>query len=153
MCKIKAKDPKYYLKTFLSGGKQWKLICLKDKIVIAKSQQQQVVNWYHNFLGHPGINRTEESIGQHLWWEDMCKHITLTVNSCLNCQKNKRRHKKYGHLPEKEAEAIPWDKMCLDLIGPYIIRCKNKTCLTCRCVTMIDPATGFMNMMIKSLSP
>ena len=122
MCaKIKAKDTLYYLKTFLSGGKQWKLICYNDKIVIAKSQQLQIVNWYHNYLGHPGINRTEESIGQHLWWENMRKHITLSVSSCLNCQKNKRCHKKYGHLPEKEAEAIPWDKMCLELIGPYII--------------------------------
>ena len=64
----------------------------------------------------------------------------------MNCQKNKRRHKKYGHLPEKEAEAIPWDKMCLDLIGPYIIRRKNKTRLVCRCVTMIDPATGWFEI-------
>ena len=60
--------------------------------------------------------------------------------------KNKCRHKKYGHLPEKEAEAIPWDKMCLDLIGPYIIRRKNKTRLVCRCVTMIDPATGWFEI-------
>jgi hypothetical protein len=27
----------------------------------------------------------------------------------------------FGHLPEKEAEANPWDKMCIDLIGPYTI--------------------------------
>ena len=144
--KLKTKDSKYYLKNFVSAGKQWKLICYKDKIVIAKKQQIQVVNWYHDYLGHPGINRTEESIGQHLWWPEMRKHITLIVNTCLNCQKNKRRHKKYGHLPEKDAESIPWDKMCIDLIGPYKIRRKNKTNLVCKCVTMIDPATGWFEI-------
>ena len=144
--KLKEKDSSYYLKTFLAAGKQWKLICYKDKIVIAKQQQIQVVNWYHDYLGHPGINRTEESIGQHLWWPEMRKHITLIVNSCVNCQKNKRRSKKFGHLPEKEAEAIPWDKMCIDLIGPYVINRANKSRLICKCVTMIDPATGWFEI-------
>jgi len=32
--------------------------------------------------------------------------------------------KKYGHLPEKEAEATPWEKLCMYMIGPYHI--KNK---------------------------
>ena len=36
--KLKEKDSSYYLKTFLAAGKQWKLICYKDKIVIAKQQ-------------------------------------------------------------------------------------------------------------------
>jgi hypothetical protein len=49
------------------------------------------------------------------------------VSKCENCQQNKRRHKKYGHLPEKEAEAMPWDKICIDLIGPYKIRGKDHT--------------------------
>lgn len=96
------------------------MICSKDRIVIAKSQQLQVVSWYHNFLGHPGINRTEEPFGQKLLRKDMCKHITLTVNSCVNCQENKCSHKKYGQLPKRETEAIPWVNMCMDLIGPYI---------------------------------
>jgi hypothetical protein len=28
---------------------------------------------------------------------------------------------KYGHLPSKEAEAEPWERLCVDLIGPYTI--------------------------------
>jgi hypothetical protein len=28
-------------------------------------------------------------------------------------------------LPPKEAEAEPWDKMCIDLIGPYKIKRKG----------------------------
>jgi hypothetical protein len=144
---LQKKHSKYYLKSFHGGGKSRELICYNNKIVVPASQQSQIVDWYHNYLGHPGINRTEETIGQHLWWPNMRKHITLSVSTCDICQRNKRRHKKYGHLPEKEAEAMPWDKMCIDLIGPYkICRKGKKEPLICKCVTMIDPATGWFEI-------
>ena len=136
----------YHLKDFHGGGKTRTLICYRDKIVIPQLLQRHVINWYHTMLCHPGINRTEESIGQHLWWPKMRAQITNYVRSCPTCQKSKRRQKKYGHLPEKEAEATPWDKMCIDLIGPYKIRRKGKKNLVCRCVTMIDPVTGWFEI-------
>ena len=136
----------YHLKNFHGGGKYRMLVCYKDKIVVPKLIQKHVITWYHNILCHPGINRTEESIGQHLWWPKMRHHITQFVQSCPTCQKNKRKQKKYGHLPPKEAEAIPWDKMCIDLIGPYTINRKGRKNLICKCVTMIDPATGWFEI-------
>ena len=45
-----------------------------------------------------------------------------------------------------EAEAEPWDKMCIDLIGPYKIRRRGQEDLIFRCVTMIDPATGWFKI-------
>ena len=33
---------------------------------------------------------------------------------------------KYGKVPEKEAESEPWDKLCVDLIGPYKINLIKK---------------------------
>ena len=64
----------------------------------------------------------------------------------MSCQRNKRKSKKYGHLPEEEAEALPWDKICIDLIGPYTIQRKGQKDLICKCVTMIDPATGWFEI-------
>ena len=119
------KPDSYSLKEFKSAGKKFDLICHKDKIVIPSTLQQRIVDWYHNYLGHPGINRTEETISQHLWWPKMRGHITNSVATCNSCQRNKRRHKKYGHLPAKTAEAKPWDKLCVDLIGPYTINRKR----------------------------
>ena len=55
---------------------------------------------------------------------------------------------KYGTLTAKEAEKIPWNKLCLDLIGTYVIRRKvNKDILSLKVVTMIDPATGWSKIM------
>ena len=47
--------------------------------------------------------------------------ITRDVSMCSVCQKQKKQHKKYGLLPEKEAEYKPWEQLCVDLIGPYKI--------------------------------
>ena len=108
--------------------------------------QKHVIDWYHTVLCHPGINRTEETISQHLWWPKMRDQITKYVQACPTCQKNKEKQKMYGHLPPKEAEAEIWDKMCVDLIGPYKIRRKGKPPLECKCVTMIDPASGWFEI-------
>ena len=145
--KILKKDaPGYHLKAFHGGGKTRHLVCYKDKIVVPQKLQKHVTDWYHVVLCHPGINRTEESISQHLWWPKLRAHVTNYVKSCPTCQRNKRKVKKYGWLPPKEAEAIPWDKLCIDLIGPYRIRRKGQPDLICRCVTMIDPATGWFEI-------
>lgn len=77
----------------------------------------------------------------------MRNQITNSVSTCDTCQKNKHRVRKFGLLPEKVAEAQPsWDKMCCDLIGPYTICRKGQKDLTCKCVTMIDPATGWFEI-------
>ena len=143
---LKMPNTQYALKEYHGGGKVTSLICYKDKIVIPNLLQKHVIMWYHTTLCHPGINRTEETIGQHLWWPKMREHITNYVKICPLCQRNKRRQKKYGLLPPKLAEATPWDKLCVDLIGPYKIRRKGQKELICRCVTMIDPATGWFEI-------
>jgi hypothetical protein len=137
---------KYLLKDFHGGGVTRQLVCYNEKIVVPTALQKQVLDWYHTTLCHPGINRTEESIGQHLHWPKMRSQITKHVQSCPTCQRNKRKVKKYGWLPPKEAEAIPWDRMCIDLIGPYKIKRKGRKQLICKCVTMIDPATGWFEI-------
>ena len=90
--------------------------------------------------------RTEETIKQQFYWPNMRKMIHSICTRCPTCQTTKRTHAKYGHLPEKEAEAIPWDKLCVDLIGPYHIKQKGKKELKLWCITMIDPATGWFEM-------
>ena len=143
---LKKPKSRYSIQPFIGGGKTRELICYNGKIVVPDVLQNRIVQWYHDYLGHPGINRTEETIGQHLWWPKMRNHITNSVSSCESCQQNKRRNRKFGHLPEKEAEAQPWEKMCIDLIGPYTIRRKGQKDLHCQCVTMIDPATGWFEV-------
>jgi hypothetical protein len=56
----------------------------------------------------------------------MRDQITNDVSTCAICQTQKKQSKKYGLLPEKEAEALPWDRLCVDFIGPYNIKSNVK---------------------------
>ena len=65
--------------------------------------------------------------------------------------KNKKRYQEIWLLPPKEADAVPWEKLYVDMIGPCTIKYKNTNNeLTLNCVTMIDPATGWFEMKLTS---
>jgi hypothetical protein len=76
----------------------------------------------------------------------MRDNITKDVLTCAICQKQKKITKKYGHLPEKEAEFEPWERLCVDLIGPYKVNSPNCKLPELKCVTMIDPANGWFEI-------
>ena len=72
--------------------------------------------------------------------------VHKVCEKCPTCQLTKKQHSKYGHLPPKEAESIPWKRLCVDLIGPYKITPKNSKEQKLWCVTMINPATNWFEI-------
>ena len=59
---------------------------------------------------------------------------------------NKCRQNKYGKLPAKLAITTPWEALCVDLIGLYTLKVKDKTVIDFMCVTMIYPATSWFEI-------
>jgi hypothetical protein len=48
----------------------------------------------------------------------MREQITNDVSTCAICQTQKNNPKSMDFaLPEKDVEAMPWDRLCVDLIG------------------------------------
>jgi len=52
----------------------------------------------------------------------------------------------HGKLPPKEAGARPWDTLCIDLIGPYTVKKRNEKESKLHCLTTIDPAIGWFEI-------
>jgi len=68
---------------------------------------------------------------------------------CENCAVSKKRDQKLALLPPKpNPEVILWHTLCIDLVGPYKFGDpkKHKTYIELHCMTMIDPATGFFEI-------
>ena len=65
---------------------------------------------------------TKPMIHQHFYWTGIRNAVQKEVTNGDTCKRTKRSNEKYGKLPAKEAEEIPWDKICVDIIGPYMIR-------------------------------
>ena len=120
----------------------------RGKIVIPLKLQSYVLNFHHAYLLHPVIDRVELMICQHLYWPSIRESIRKEVSNCDTYQFTKRSNKQSGKLPAKVDEEIPWNKLCVDLICPYIIHRKGKKeNLNLKAVTMINPVTGWFEIM------
>ena len=108
LIKTASTDKNYSVNVFHGGEKIRRLICYKGKIVIPKSLQRSIVEWYHNHLCHPGRVRTELTIRKHFYWKHLRETVQAVCDTCHICQLTKKGKKKYGKLPMKEAEATPW---------------------------------------------
>ena len=104
------------------------------------------MKWYHKHLLHPGLDKKEAMICQHFYWSGIRKLVQKEATKCDVCQCTKRSTTKYGKIPAKLAEETLRNKLCVDLIGPYNIRGKDKEPMILKAVTMIHPVTGWFEV-------
>ena len=116
-------------------------------MVIPKSLQHHAVAWFHHYLQHPGTKCLKETLCLSMYWKG------LQNDSPITCQKvsqlpgeQNARQLKYGKLPTKLAITNPWEALCVDLIGPYTLKGKDKTQIDFMCITMINPATSWFEI-------
>jgi Integrase zinc binding domain len=89
----------------------------------------------------------ENTLKSVYWWKSMQEDIALYVKTCRDCRVCKKTRKKYGHLPPKDVEAtVLWNRVNVDLIGPFSIKTKSKKSFVLNALTMIDPATGWFKI-------
>ncbi len=81
-----------------------------------------------------------------MYWKGMRTTIWPHTKSCRSCQINKRRSRKYGHLPPKTVYTNPWECLCVDLIGPYTLKGKDNLQIDFMALTMIDPASSWFEI-------
>ena len=77
----------------------------------------------------------------------MQPHIRKHVKCFERCQLEKRCKRKYRHLPPTTAHVIPWNQVCMDLVGPYTIKSDNTTIMHFIRLTILDPATSWFEIM------
>ena len=101
----------------------------------------------HHCLQHHGISRLKETL---IAVRDLlARHkadVRWHVKSYKRCQLGKQRKRQYGHVPPKIANQVPWQKVCLNLIGPYALKGLDGKVADFMRLTIIDPATGWFEM-------
>ncbi len=128
-------------------------VCKDGWLVIPKPLQLRAVRWYHHSLQHPGHTHLKETMNAAMYWKGMrttIRSLTTTIwsltKSCRSCQDNKRRSRKYGHLPPKTVITYPWECLCIDLISPYTLKGKDNLQIDFMALTMIDPASSWFEI-------
>ncbi len=121
-------------------------VCKEGQLVIPKPLQVHAVKWYHHYLQHPRHTRLKETMNTAMYWKGMRTTIRSLTKSCQSGQVNKRRSQKYGHLPPKTVYTIPWECLCVDLIGPYTLKGKDGSQIDFMALTMIKPAFSWFKI-------
>ena len=134
-------------KSYRFSDKSHDLIVRDDKIVIPQSMEREVTEWCHENPLHPGKKRLELTLRQHFTFMGLGPMAARVCKACMVCRSLKANHKKCGKLPPKEPELIPWHTLCIDLMGPCPFGDQKKgAAVTLHCMTMIDPATGWFDI-------
>ncbi len=81
-----------------------------------------------------------------MYWKGMPTTIRSLTKSCRSCQVNKWQSQKYGHLPPKTIYTIPWECLCVDLIGSYTLKGKDNLQIDFMALTMINPASSWFKI-------
>jgi len=123
-----------------------RIIVKDDKIPVPETLRQPLIEWYHTNLCHPGTDRTEQTIRRSFTWKNVRRDVRRHTKHCEECQRLKTKTAKYGHLPAKKAEYVPWRKLCVDLIGPYKVQDGKGHVHELLALTMIDPATSWFKI-------
>eukprot|EP00957_Ditylum_brightwellii_P202698 15331386-Ditylum_brightwellii.AAC.1 len=91
------------------------LICYREhindpvglwNIALPTALVQPVIRWYHQVLGHCGINRLYDTIRDRFkapGLRKLCEEF-----QCADCQKNRQLGAGYGVLPPRQAALMPW---------------------------------------------
>ena len=122
------------------------MLCKNGELSIPKSLPLQAVAWYHHYLQHSGHSCLEETLKAAMYWKNLQTDVQYHVKTCKSCQVNKQKKLKYGKLPPKLVVDTPWECLCVNLVGPYTLRGKDGSEIDFMCLTMIDPATSWFEM-------
>ncbi|POM79318.1 Retrovirus Polyprotein [Phytophthora palmivora] len=89
------------------------------QLIIPVVLRSAVMNFYHESLLHPGMNRMFLTMSNAVYWPGIRRAVEAYVRVCATCQKWKRSPKQYGRLPEKIHGRERWTDVAVDEIGPY----------------------------------
>jgi hypothetical protein len=65
---------------------------------------------------------------------------------CFGHMSNLAHSQKYGHVPPKLVVMSPWQALCVDLIRQYTLKGKDGISSDFMCLTMIDPAMSWFEI-------
>ena len=104
--------------------KNFDVVLENNKVLIPRILRQRIIAWHHYWLTHPDHERMFKTINQTLTWPRLhrdCTNYCKTYHKCQSCKKKLRKH---GKLPPKEAETVPWYSVRIDCVGTHTAKQK-----------------------------
>jgi hypothetical protein len=115
------------------------------KIAMPTSMIDDLINWCHATLNHVGMTRSHGTILTNFHHPRLKAQTEQRVANCDACQRNEAIGPGCGELPERDAQLLPWNKVAVDLIGPWKISTNGQE-LEFNALTCVDPVTNLVEL-------
>ena len=90
---------------------------LGSRVVIPPKLQGYVLSELH--VSHPGIVRIKTVARKYIWWPNLDKELEELVQTCPECQANRRRLET-APLPPWNWPTRAWQRIHIDFAGPFL---------------------------------
>jgi len=112
-----------------------------ERILIPKSLRNVVLKHFHDNLlaGHKGMDETYRKIRTRFFWISMHDDIINYVRCCEICQKHNPLLKKQAGFMRTADVRKPFEKVSIDLMGPYPQTAKRSVKL----LVIVDTCSGW----------
>jgi len=137
---IRRDTKQYFEKYVLKGDVIFRRTDKRNKWMVPRMAQFNVVKLCHDDQGHFALDKTLEKIRENYWFKGMRKFVSKYIKACLNCLYYKATNgRKSGFLHPIEKVAIPFHTIHLDHIGPFVHSKHKHTHI----LTIVDEFTKF----------
>jgi hypothetical protein len=117
---------------------------LQDLLVIPKNHRTEILYSNHNepLAGHLGFAKCFKKISQRYYWDGLRRDVEKYIKGCPDCQARKGHVglKPPGLLQPIEIPSHPFEKIGIDLLGPFRRSVRGKTMI----VVATDYATRWV---------
>ena len=127
----------YELKVYTKNG--------KTKIVLPKKLVPATIKWYHETMGHAGVQRLLQSL-QLLYSPGLKDAVTAFVKNCDQCQRYKNPGPGIGHLPARNETMVPFEQIAIDTVGPWSINIEGYGKLVINAYSIIDTCSNLLEL-------
>ncbi|MBW0488133.1 hypothetical protein O181_027848 [Austropuccinia psidii MF-1] len=109
------KDNKFFLIDVLLYHREKHTSALK---VIERDHISLILQECHDcpYIGHMSKDRTKEMVASTSWWPKWEQELSEYISTCERCQKENRKHGKYGLLQHIEEPKHPWETINMDRV-------------------------------------
>ena len=123
-------------------------VSIKDlnQLVVPMTLCARTLQWYHHYLQHPGISRLKETTNTVMYWPSIRPNVKRLVKSWKHCQMGKQPKRMWSKVPRRISNQVLWRKVCVNLSDPYPLKGRDGKIMDCMCLTIIDPAIGWFEM-------
>ena len=134
----------YLLKEFHGGGRSSQLLCYKNRIVIPEGCKKELCNGITTlYATQELIKPKKQSLNIFIGKHEQSYYMQCVYMQCMS--KNKRNSTKSMDYSQKKKLNINHGNICAS-ISLVLIKYEQRHTPELRCVTMINPATGWFEI-------